>query len=102
MSHPYRHRSHRWIINIENDERVLAESASDIKSVAEALLAAGRIEIEQGGETHILAPSDPCSFVLRYEQMPGGEHKLKIELEWHRSASSSNPAGSVRISAPKV
>ena len=98
---PQHHRSHRWIINIEHDERSLADNASDMKSIAEALLAAGKVEIEQGGETHILEPLDPSGFVLRYEQMPGGEYKLKIELEWHRSVSPSNPGGPVRIGAPK-
>jgi len=98
---PHHHRSHRWIINIEHNERSLAESASDIKSIAEALLAAGKVEIEQGGETHILEPSDPCRFVIRHEQMPGGEHKLKIELEWLHGTFNTT-SGPVRIGAPKV
>jgi len=99
---PQHHRSHRWIINIENEERSLSDSAADIKSIAEALLSTGKVEIEQGGETHILEPLDPSGFVLRYEQMPGGEYKLKIELEWHRAAALGNPSGPVRIGAPKI
>ena len=101
MSQVHRHRSHRWIINIEHDERALKDSAADMKSIAEALLAAGKVEIEQGGETHILEPLDSCRFVIRYEQMPGGEHKLKIELEWHHGTYNL-PAGPVRIGPPKV
>ena len=97
----HRHHSHREIINIEQEERSRAEYASDIRAIAEALLSAGKVEIEQNGETVILEPADRCRSVFRYEQVPQGEYKFKIELEWQPATPNlSSTGGPIRIGVP--
>lgn len=96
---PHGPHHHKWLVNVEYDQRSLADVASDLRNIADCLAAGGAIELEQAGQKHQLNPSDPCSFVLRYELMPRGEHKLKIELEWEPGNSTAR-SGVVAIRKP--
>jgi hypothetical protein len=88
---------HKWLVNWENEATPLSQVAARLQELADALSDCGKVEI---GDS-LLEPSDPCVFVLRYEQMPRGELSLKIELRWgERNDLPSAPSGPPAIRKP--
>ena len=71
------HPQHEWLVNVE-EERSLADIAQTLSAVASHLAADGQVILNGT----IVAPNDPCEFMVRYERLPRGEFKLKLELTW--------------------
>lgn len=75
--HPPHHHDHEWMYNVEKEED-LNRIGSTIEKIGKLISERGYVKL--GNVT--IKPPKVCYFVLRYERMPEGELKLKIELEW--------------------
>ena len=91
MPLPHHHRGPHptgWISNFE-EQLSLTEGAEMFGDVIAALRANGRVTIDGVA----VEPPPEAWFTLRYEQMPKGELKLKLEIEWEPDASIGDRRG---------
>jgi hypothetical protein len=80
-SPPPPRQKHEWLVNVEAD-RPLHEIAQTLETVASKLRTDGSVKLNGVAVT----PPDPCEFMVRYERLPHGEMKLKLELTWEPDA----------------
>lgn len=74
---PHDPRPPEWLINDEK-QRPLADVAQRLQKIGALLQERGAVRL---GDIEV-RPMDTVFFVTRYERMPRGELKLKLELTW--------------------
>ncbi len=75
--HPHLALRHKWIVN--------SEQTHDLDAIGEQLVKIGQALIDNGELTLNdvnIAPQQQPLFTVRYERLPRGELKLKLEIEW--------------------
>lgn len=89
--HPH---DHHIFFNFES-EVSLDAAAQQFERLSSALSERGELNLRSGnGESISVAPASPVLFAIRYEQMPRGEHKLRVEIEWIPDRSGRPQHGS--------
>lgn len=78
--HPPHHHDHEWMYNVEKEEK-LDIIGSTIEKIGKFISERGNVKL---GKITVQPPK-VCYFVVRYERMPEGELKLRIELEWEEN-----------------
>ncbi len=75
--HPHLALRHKWMVNSEQTNE-LADIAEQLIKIGQALKENGELTINDVN----IAPQSQPLFIVRYERLPRGELKLKLEIEW--------------------
>jgi len=80
-------------IKAEERERGLADIGARLQKIGEGLGDRGEVTLD----SVVVKPTDPCTYIMRYERMPAGELSLKMELLWWESESQAAQAQETEI-----
>lgn len=75
--HPHLALRHKWMVNSEQTNE-LADIGEQLIKIGQALKENGELTINDVN----IAPQSQPLFIVRYERLPRGELKLKLEIEW--------------------
>ncbi len=79
--HPHLALRHKWMVNSEQTNE-LADIGEQLIKIGQALKENGELTINDVN----IAPQSQPLFIVRYERLPRGELKLKLEIEWEDGA----------------
>lgn len=82
------HRDHVFMVN-QGGRLDLSDIAARIQKIGKILQDSGFLTLKSGDKEVEVRPPNPCDWLLRYEKLPRGELKLKIELEWEENQKQS-------------
>ncbi len=81
---PHHGHSQKWMVN--------SEQTDNLENIAEQLIKIGHA-LKENGELTIndvnIVPQQQPLFTVRYERLPRGELKLKLEIEWEDGAEAT-------------
>lgn len=85
LRHPSHHIHHqKWMVNSEQTER-LENIADQLIKIGQALKENGELTINDVNIT----PQVESLFTVRYERLPRGELRLKLEVEWEDASEAA-------------
>jgi len=83
--HPHHRHRQKWMVN--------SEQTLELKEIGEQLIKIGQA-LKENGELTIndvnIVPEQQPHFTVRYERLPRGDLKLKLEIEWEDGTDASD------------
>jgi len=83
--HPHHRQRQKWMVN--------SEQTLELKDIGEQLIKIGQALKEKGeltiNDVNIIPEQQP-HFTVRYERLPRGDLKLKLEIEWEDGTDASD------------